>query len=848
MNACRKKPAAPLHPIPVPKKKWSLVGMDIIGPLQVTDRGNQYIVALTDHFTKFPVAKAIPCKSSEEVARFMYETICIFGAFDSLITDQGREFINFALDILTDRFNINHRISSAYHPETNGQRERDNRTLKDTLVKITDNDDWDELLPAALFAYRTSVHKSTQFSPFLALYGEQAKLPFDVTGDANEQDLNEEIMDTMKGIHEEVKNKIGENISRAQKKQKEYYDSRRAYDHGFRIGDKVLIINAARVHRMGGKMAPRFVGPYEVALEIDCEAGGNISLPFPMRSPGLVKLKVSNCRLLDKFADFNSSALELGDWLRELDMRSCTWVNEPGSLDVMVANLHKLTSHYECGQDSTLVSYIYRNISDELSLDQLLGDDSALGDVGGLLGNSSDLGGLLGNSSVLAGLLGNSTDLGNLLNSTDVDGLGNLLGSSGSDGTGSTGHSVMDESFNPLTSKHHFEFMVKDAKFPRLLLLNYTMIGMTDVPRELREWRRFFPALRTLDLSHNYIQELGNIIPYPYVIPTTFVLQHNNISRITLQMFKDWARVENFYVDISYNPLDCNCEEFGQFSAGFPGREKVVAVADLRAAMAVLSVVAVVLLVLLIVAVRYRREVRILMFTRVHVLLPCGLPHAHSGGDVPEKKFDAFVAYAHQDSDWVLGQLLTKLEEPTTRACGPCKLCIHQRDFVVGKPIIDNIIDSIAASRHTIVIVSSSFVKCVFFVFLLFCFFEMFWSAKMFCRAHGRWKSCSRRTVRAWKSGGRHLVLVVLEDVPQSDMTPVLRRCCKTFTYLHVNDKLFWDRLLYSIHVTAENAGSKSKEIGKESSDNDYDNVAFGQNPAQQIIQLKGEVLYVLCT
>nr|KAG5709212.1 hypothetical protein BaRGS_017964 [Batillaria attramentaria] len=263
MNACRKKPAAPLHPIPVPKKKWSLVGMDIIGPLQVTDRGNQYIVALTDHFTKSPVAKAIPCKSSEEVARFMYETICIFGAFDSLITDQGREFINFALDILTDRFNINHRISSAYHPETNGQRERDNRTLKDTLVKITDNDDWDELLPAALFAYRTSVHKSTQFSPFLALYGEQAKLPFDVTGDANEQDLNEEIMDTMKGIHEEVKNKIGENISRAQKKQKEYYDSRRAYDHGFRIGDKVLIINAARVHRMGGKMAPRFVGPYE---------------------------------------------------------------------------------------------------------------------------------------------------------------------------------------------------------------------------------------------------------------------------------------------------------------------------------------------------------------------------------------------------------------------------------------------------------------------------------------------------------------------------------------------------------------------------------------------------------
>ena len=40
----------------------------------------------------------------------------------------------------------------------------------------------------------------------------------------------------------------------------------------------------------------------------------------------------------------------------------------------------------------------------------------------------------------------------------------------------------------------------------------------------------------------------------------------------------------------------------------------------------------------------------------------------------------------------------------------------------------------------------------------------------------------------------RHLVVVVLEDVAQSDMAPVLRRCCKTFTYLHVKDALFWDR------------------------------------------------------
>ena len=100
------------------------------------------------------------------------------------------------------------------------------------------------------------------------------------------------------------------------------------------------------------------------------------------------------------------------------------------------------------------------------------------------------------------------------------------------------------------------------------------------------------------------------------------------------------------------------------------------------------------------------------MYTRVHILLPCGVPRAP--GEGPEKTYDAFVSYAHQDSDWVLGSLLKHLEEPgQSRARRASKLCIHQRDFVVGKPIIDNIIDSIAASRHTIVILSNNFVRSV---------------------------------------------------------------------------------------------------------------------------------------
>ena len=61
-----------LRPIPVPSKLWSQVGMDLIGPLPKTSRGNQYIVTLTDYFTKWAEAAPLPDKSAVGVARFIY--------------------------------------------------------------------------------------------------------------------------------------------------------------------------------------------------------------------------------------------------------------------------------------------------------------------------------------------------------------------------------------------------------------------------------------------------------------------------------------------------------------------------------------------------------------------------------------------------------------------------------------------------------------------------------------------------------------------------------------------------------------------------------------------------------
>lgn len=112
--------APELHPVPVPNGVWKQVGMDLIGPLPISRNGNQYICGLTDYFSKWPVAEAMPCKSAAEVARVLIRTICTYGCFETLITDQGREFVNHLNDVLCEKLKIDHRIASAYHPQTNG--------------------------------------------------------------------------------------------------------------------------------------------------------------------------------------------------------------------------------------------------------------------------------------------------------------------------------------------------------------------------------------------------------------------------------------------------------------------------------------------------------------------------------------------------------------------------------------------------------------------------------------------------------------------------------------------------------------------------------------------------------
>jgi transposase InsO family protein len=114
----------------------------------------------------------LPCRKdndSPELARMFFEHVTGQGGTpDSIVTDRRMEFASRCWNRVCSHLSINHRLSTAFHPQTDGQTERQNQTMEQYLRAFSnyEQDNWVELLPLAEFAYNNSVHHSTQMTPF----------------------------------------------------------------------------------------------------------------------------------------------------------------------------------------------------------------------------------------------------------------------------------------------------------------------------------------------------------------------------------------------------------------------------------------------------------------------------------------------------------------------------------------------------------------------------------------------------------------------------------------------------------------------------------------------------------
>ena len=255
-NFTRHKPHGHLSPIPPPPGPFELIGMDYCGPFQMTPRENRYVLVITDYYSRYVTAVPLPNCTAEITALTLYnEFFCKFGVPTTILSDQGSHFLNHLMRNLQQLIGYNHIYSTTYHPQTNGVVERFNATFVPQLAKLQDinHNNWDEFLPAVVFAYNTGIHRTTHYSPYELIFGRCARLPIQPPATQfsfpRPNDYFEQLKKTLKLYCQFAR----ANVIRHQQQSKSRYDLNRS-NSSHPIGAKVLV----KIHGIQGKLHPKF--------------------------------------------------------------------------------------------------------------------------------------------------------------------------------------------------------------------------------------------------------------------------------------------------------------------------------------------------------------------------------------------------------------------------------------------------------------------------------------------------------------------------------------------------------------------------------------------------------------
>jgi hypothetical protein len=281
----QRQPFGELSPLPIPDGPWQSLSMDFITNLPTTENGNDCILTLVDRFTK--MCHFAPCKTTctaEQAADLCVSHILrLHGVPTSFVVDRDPVWRSSFWTSWCSKLGIQLNMSSAYHPQSDGQTERMNRILEEVLRHYINpsHTSWESLLPWAEFAINSAYQESIRTTPFKLNYGWQPSSPLDVTLQTIKPDVvakHPQATYTVESWQAAIR-QTATLLQAAQDRQKHFADQKRqpltyAEDDFCLLSSKHLKIITTGVP----KLLPRYLGPFKV-LKMVGSAAVKLDLP-----------------------------------------------------------------------------------------------------------------------------------------------------------------------------------------------------------------------------------------------------------------------------------------------------------------------------------------------------------------------------------------------------------------------------------------------------------------------------------------------------------------------------------------------------------------------------------------
>ncbi|GFS52850.1 retrovirus-related Pol polyprotein from transposon 412 [Trichonephila inaurata madagascariensis] len=264
------KPTGALIPIPPAEAPFQRIGMDLLGRLPKSQGGNRWIIVCTDYMTRYAITKALPTAEAPEVSKFFVEEIILTHETPrTIITDRGTVFQSNLIAEINNQCKVVHRMTTAYHPQTNGLTERFNKTLADMLAMYVDVEQKtrDRILPFVSFAYNTARQDTTGFTPFFLKFGHEAGTKLDAMFQEPIEYTVPDFLAQLVTQAEESRQLARIRTLDAQEKDRRRYNSRHRAVL-YQQGDLVWIYIPVRKVGRCEKLLKKYFGSYQVLRKL----------------------------------------------------------------------------------------------------------------------------------------------------------------------------------------------------------------------------------------------------------------------------------------------------------------------------------------------------------------------------------------------------------------------------------------------------------------------------------------------------------------------------------------------------------------------------------------------------